>query len=142
MIEEIGIVKSIDGIMAIVDVPRKSSCEGCTAGICKPEEQSMEIQAFNQAGARQGQKVRVVIKSFAYVKSSMLVYGLPALSLVIGAVFGKEVVSRFFAGADPDILSAVCGLSAFVLTFIIIRIWTGKAEKRVESKPVIEEILE
>lgn len=142
MIEEIGIVKSTDGIMAKVDVPKKSACEGCTAGICKPEEQSMEIEAFNQAGARQGQKVRVVIKSFAYMKSSMLVYGLPALSLVIGAVFGKEVVSRFFAGHDPDILSAVFGLSAFVLTFIIIRFWTGKAEKRVESKPVIEEILE
>lgn len=141
MIEEIGVVKSIDGIMARVNVPKKSACEGCTAGICKPDEQSMEIEAFNQAGAKPGQKVRVAIKSYAYVKGSMLVYGFPAISLVIGAVLGKEVFSRFFTGIDSDMLSAIFGFSAFILSFIFIRFWMNKSSKKVESRPVIEEIL-
>src|SRR5512135_3614856 len=112
MIEEIGTVKSVDGLLARVNVAKKGACEGCTAGICKPEDQGMEIEALNRAGAGVGQRVRVSIQSVAYVKGSLIVYGVPALSLVIGAVVGKEFVSRFFAGADPDMLSAVVGFGA------------------------------
>ncbi|MEW6108959.1 MAG: SoxR reducing system RseC family protein [Nitrospirota bacterium] len=141
MVEETGVVKSIAGMTAIVSVPKKSACEGCTAGICKPDEQSMEIEALNRAGAKVGQKVRVAVKSYAYTKGSMLVYGLPAVSLIIGAVLGKEVFSRFFEGMDPDILSAIFGFGAFMVSFVIIKIWTVTAGKRADSRPVIEEIL-
>lgn len=142
MVEEIGVVKSTDGVIARVNVPKKSACEGCTAGVCRTEEQSMEIEAVNRAGAKVGQKVRVTIKAYAYMKGSMVVYGLPALSLVLGAVLGKELMSRIFTGSDPDILSAVFGFGAFVISFIFVKIWAGIACKKVESKPVIEEILD
>lgn len=141
MTEEVGIVKSLEGVIAKVNVPRKSACEGCTLGTCKPDDQSMEIEAFNQAGAEVGQKVRVTIQSYAYIKGSMLVYGIPALSLVVGAVLGKEVFSRFFGDVDPDVLSALLGFGALILSFAIIKIWIQKASKRVETKPIIEEIL-
>jgi len=141
MIEEIGTVKSIDGIMARVNVPKKSACEGCTAGTCKIEEQSMEIEALNHAGAKVGQKVRVEIQSYAYMKGSMVVYGLPALLLVIGAVIGKELMSRVFTNADSDILSAIFGFGFFIISFVIVKAWINAASKRTESKAVIEEIL-
>jgi sigma-E factor negative regulatory protein RseC len=141
MIEEIGIVSSVIGKLAIVKVPKKSACEGCTLGTCKPEDQSMEIEAFNEAGARIGQRVRVAIKSHTYMKGSMLVYGIPALALVIGAVLGKEVLSSFFPDADSDMLSAIFGFSALIFSFIIVRLWINMASKRIETKPVIEEIL-
>ncbi len=140
--EEIGVVTKTEGVMAIVCVPRKSACEGCTAGICKPEEQSMEIEAFNEVGASIGQRVRVAIKAYAYMKGAALVYGIPALALVVGAVLGKEVFSGLFPDRDPDILSAVFGFGAFVVSFIGVKIWANIAGKKVESKPVIEEILE
>jgi len=94
MIEEIGIVTSTEGTTAHVNVPKKSTCEGCTAGACTAGEQSMEIVAFNRAGAKAGQKVKVLIHSSAYLKGSMIIYGIPALALVSGAVFGKEFVSK------------------------------------------------
>lgn len=141
MIEEIGTVKSTSGMMAIVTVPRKSACEGCTAGTCKPEEQSMEIEAVNHAGAVAGQRVRVAIKSLAYMKGSMVVYGLPAIGLVVGAVLGKEVLSGFVKGVDPDILSAVVGFAVFGIALIMVKIWSNSTGNKVESKPVIEEIL-
>ncbi len=141
MIEEIGIVKSINGIIATVNVPKKSACEGCTAGTCKIEEQSIEIEALNQAGAKVGQKVRVEIKSYAYMKGSMLVYGLPALSLVIGAVFGKELMSRVFMNTDSDILSAIFGFGFLVISFLIVKVWISASSKKTESQAVIEEIL-
>lgn len=141
MIEEIGTVRSVDGILAIVDVPTKSACDGCTAGICRPEEKHMEIQALNQAGAVPGQRVRISVKTYSYMKGSMMVYGVPALALIAGAVFGKEVLGRVLTGSDPDILSAIAGFTSFCISFIIVKIWANITGRKTESKPVIEEIL-
>jgi sigma-E factor negative regulatory protein RseC len=102
----------------------------------------MEIEALNAAKAGVGQKVRVVMKSYSYMKSAGIVYGIPALALVLGAVLGKEFFSRYLPGFDPDIVSAMFGVGGFIFAFIIIRVWTANAAKRTESKPVIEEILE
>lgn len=140
--EEIGTVKSTAGAFAKVSVPKKSVCEGCTAGTCKPDEQSMEIDAVNKAGAKAGQKVRVVIKSYTYLKGSILVYGIPAVALIAGAVLGKEIFSKQFKGTDPDIVSAIFGFGLFLMAFLGIKLWSLKAEKKTETKPVIEEILE
>ncbi|MBI5641198.1 MAG: SoxR reducing system RseC family protein [Nitrospirae bacterium] len=141
VIEEIGTVKSVEGRIARVSVPRKSACEGCTAGTCRVEDQTMEIEALNQAGAKVGQKVKVAVKPFAYTKGTLVVYGLPAAGLVMGAIIGKEFMSRVFTKADPDMLSAVFGFGFFVISLIGVKVWSHIADKRTDSKPVIEEIL-
>jgi len=142
VMEEVGTIKSTDGLFAVVSVPRKSLCEGCTLSICKPDERVMEIEALNAAKAGVGQKVRVVMESSSYMKSAGIVYGIPALALVLGTVVGKELFSPYLPGFDPDIISATFGFGGFILAFIVIRQWTNKAAKKMESKPVIEEILE
>jgi len=142
MLEEIGTVMSTEGMHARVSVPKKSSCEGCTAGTCTMGEQSMEIEALNKAGAIVGQRVKVMVHTYAYMKGSMIVYGIPALFLVIGAVFGKEIAPRFFPSRDPDILSALFGFGFLLVSFIFIKIWSQKQAAKTESTPVIEEILE
>jgi sigma-E factor negative regulatory protein RseC len=141
VIEEIGTVRSTDGPLAIVDVPKKSACEGCTAGTCKIEDQFMEIEAFNRAGAKVGDKVVVSVKAFTFTKGSMMVYGLPAIGLVVGAVFGKEAMAGIFTGIDPDTLSAIFGFGVFILTLVFVKIWSNSAGKKIESKPIIEEVL-
>ena len=135
-------IVSIDGLTAKVTVPRKSACEGCTAGACKPGEQSMEIEALNPVNAHIGQKVRVVMKPYSYLKGTIIVYGIPALALVIGAIFGKEIMSTYFRGADPDVVSAFFGFGACIIFFLFIKIWSSRIGKKQELKPVIEEILE
>lgn len=141
MIEEIGIVKSVEGMTAVVAVAKKSACEGCTLGACKSEDRSMEIEAWNEAGAKAGQRVKVAINSYPYMKGAMVVYGLPAVGLVAGAVVGKELMSRVFPSADPDVLSALFGFGACILSFLIVKIWARKAGSKAESRPVVEEIL-
>jgi len=136
------VIVSIDGLTAKVNVPRKGACEGCTAGTCKPSEKTMEIEALNPINAGVGQKVRVVIKPYSYLKGSIIVYGIPALALVIGAILGKEFFSKFFMGIDPDVVSALFGFGAFAIFFLLIKIWSIKFEKRKALKPVIEEIIE
>ncbi len=141
MLEEIGIVISIEGQYARVSVPKKSACEGCTAGTCSAGEQSMEIEALNRAGAIIGQRVKVMVHTYAYMKGSMIIYGIPAIFLVIGAVFGKEIMSRFFPSRDSDLLSALFGFSFLLASFILIKFWSQKQAGKTESTPVIEEIL-
>jgi sigma-E factor negative regulatory protein RseC len=141
-VEEVGFVKSVEGIFATVSVPKKSACEGCSLGICKPEEQTMEIEALNNVKARVGQKVRVAMKTYSYLKSAIIVYGIPALALISGAVLGKEVFSRYLEDIDSDIVSAVFGFGAFVLSFLLVKFWSSRVVKKVELKPIIEEILE
>jgi sigma-E factor negative regulatory protein RseC len=139
--EEVGVIESIQGKTATVKIPKKSVCEGCQLGTCKPAEESMEIQAFNPVHAQVGQKVRVVIKPYAYLKGSVIVYGIPALSLIIGAISGKEIFSSYFSNLDTDTVSALFGFGALIISFLCIKIWSRTAGKKEHLKPVIEEIL-
>jgi positive regulator of sigma E activity len=139
--EEIGIVKSIEGPFAKVLVQRKSVCDKCTAGTCHLMEEGAELDALNEAKAQVGQKVKVVLRPFSYLKGSLIAYGMPALALILGAVLGREVLAQYFTGMDPDSVSAIFAFGAFALSFLIVKVWSTRAEKRVEYKPVVEQIL-
>lgn len=139
--DEIGIVKRISGIIATVSVERKSACDSCKAG-CKVTDSEAVIEAVNEAKASVGQKVRVEMKPYLYLKGSIIIYGIPAGALIIGAVIGKELISGFFKNMDPDIVSAVSGFGLFALSFLAVKIWSRRFEKKAEYKPVVAEILE
>ncbi|MFN3480160.1 MAG: SoxR reducing system RseC family protein [Thermodesulfovibrionales bacterium] len=141
--EETGIVKSLSGALAIVVVERKSACDQCKAG-CKVTDSGAEIEALNPVKAKIGQRVKVIMKPYTYLKGSIIIYGIPALALIIGAIIGKELLASIhpFTGLDPDVVSAITGFGAFVLSFLVVKIWSMKIEKKIEYKPVIEEILE
>jgi positive regulator of sigma E activity len=101
----------------------------------------MEIEALNKAGAITGQKVRVMVHTYTYMKGSMVIYGFPALMLVIGAVIGKEAMPGFFPSLDTDSLSAIFGFSFLIASFILVKIWSGTQTRNTSSTPVIEEIV-
>lgn len=102
----------------------------------------MLIEALNPVKARVGQKVRVVMKPYTYLRGSLMVYGIPALALIAGAVIGKEALGSYFKSLDPDILSAISGFGACAVSFLAVKLWSSKMSKKTELKPVIEEILE
>ena len=140
--EEIGIVTGVDGVHAIVTVEKKSACDHCTAGTCKVSGEKATIEAINEAQAKVGQRVRVRLRALAYFKGSLLFYGLPTVSLIAGAVIGREYFAGWFEGMDPEGVSA---LSAFIflgLSLVAVRLIGSKAEKSVKYQPIVEEILD
>ncbi|MBI4823717.1 MAG: SoxR reducing system RseC family protein [Nitrospirae bacterium] len=139
--EEIGVVKSIEGQFANVVVVRRGICEKCTQGTCHLTDEGAEIYALNGVKAEVGQKVRVVLQPYTYLKGSLIVYGIPALALVIGAVLGKEVFARYLSSMEPDTVSAIFAFGLFGLSFLLVKLWSRIAEKKVEYRPVIKEIL-
>lgn len=142
--DEIGVVLKTEGRFARVSIPKKGGiCEQCTMGTCSVKEEGSELDALNKVNAKEGQRVRVSIKSYTYVKGSLIVYGIPVLSLIAGAILGKEFAGNLtFLSADPDIVSAILGFSAFFVSFALVKLWSLKAEKKLEYKPIIEEILD
>ena len=141
--EEVGIVKEIIGPNATVVVQKKSACESCPGGsVCKTTGDSgATVEALNQANARVGDTVKVAFKPYIYLKGAILIYGLPALMLIIGAIIGKEYISKIFININPDVVSAIGGFGLFAITFLVIKLWSKKMGSKKEYIPVIEEIV-
>ncbi len=142
MIDETGVVTKTEGVTAKILVQKKSSCENCGVGdACKSSEKGMEIEALNPVQAKVGQTVKVSIKAQTYLKGTMLVYGLPLVVLIAGAILGKNIAEIYFEGVNSDGIAAFSGFAALIITFLMIHAWSKKAETKTEHKPVIEEIL-
>jgi|Deesub1362A_J573_1020465.scaffolds.fasta_scaffold00034_60 sigma-E factor negative regulatory protein RseC len=140
--EETGVVLSTQGRLARVLVKRKEGiCDKCTAGTCHLSDRGAELEALNLVDARPGQQVKVVLQPYTYVKGSLIIYGLPVLGLILGAVLGKELLAPKLSGMDADLVSAFTGFSAFLLLFLAARLWGRRAERKLQYKPVIQEIL-
>ena len=140
--EETGVVKRVDGPKAFVTVRRQSACDACASGsACKVSESGAEIEAFNAVHAEVGDTVKIAFKAFTYLKGTLLIYGIPALALVVGTVVGKEYLSVFFPARDPDMLSALSGFGFMIASFLGVKLLISKFEKKKELVPVIEEII-
>ena len=140
--EETGIVIRIEGPKAFVSVKRQSACDACAAGsACKVSESGQEIEAFNAVHAEVGDTVKISFKAFTYLKGTLLVYGVPALALVAGAVIGKDFLSAYFPSNDPDILSAIAGFSFMIASLLVVKLLIRKFEKKKELVPVVDEII-
>lgn len=139
--EETGLVIKVEGKRAYVAVERKSACEACPgAGICKPTDEGSIIEAINEAKAEIGDRVLISFKAFSYLKGTIIVYGIPALSLIAGAIIGKEFLKDYIS-IDPELLSAIGGLGLFVLSFVIVKLISRRFEKKRDYIPVIEKII-
>ncbi len=142
MIEEVGTVTKVEGVTALVAVKKKSSCDGCTAGgACKTTADGAEIEAINPIHAKEGQTVKLSMQPYTYLKGSMLIYGMPVVILITGAIIGKNIGEKYITGVDSDLVAAVLGFSCLLLSFIGIKIWSRNISSKTEYKPVIEEII-
>jgi len=141
---EIGVVKEINGVSAIVAVVKKTACDHCSdgAGACHSKGDEMLIDALNVVKAEIGQRVRVTAKPLTYIQGTLLIYGFPAISLIIGALLGKKYLSLIITNPDLDVLSAIGGFSALIISLIITKIISSRLGKNVEYKPIIDEIME
>ncbi|MBI4688406.1 MAG: SoxR reducing system RseC family protein [Nitrospirae bacterium] len=142
MIEETGVVTHTEGDKAKVLVQRKSDCEACaSAGVCEPAQGSMQIEALNPVHASVGDKVKVSMKPGVYLRGTMIVYAIPLIALIAGAILGKNIGEAYFKEYNSDIAAAILGFISLLISLIIIKIWSRGIETKAEYSPVIEEII-
>ncbi len=140
--EEIGTVVEIKEQKAIITVNRKSGCGSCPGGsVCNLTDIEARIEAINNINAKVGDTVKISFKTNTYLKATICVYGMPSIMLIIGAIIGKEYLSKLFLTYDPDLVSAISGFGFFVFSFILVKILSKRYEGKKEYIPIIEEIV-
>jgi len=117
--EEEGEVIAVEGKQAKVRIKCSPACDSCsshkTCGLLGEGE--MVLTALNSVGASRGERVRVSLKVEGEVKASFILYLVPLVGLVAGALIGYYTQ---FLG-DKDISGAVFSLLFVALTFIGIK---------------------
>jgi len=141
MIEDIGRVVKIADDQSYVEVERSSACAQC--GLQEAEELAtggkVVFEAYNMAGAAVGNRVRVQVRTGAYTKASLYIYGIPVLFLVIGAIAGAYAAKLFKQSSDT--MSGLFAMVGLVIGFIVLFL-LRKGSNKAEYMPVVVEVIE
>lgn len=117
MITENGRVVAVKGDKAWVQTIRASACESCSARSGCGQRvlagasagRANQVLVANHLNARVGDEVSIAIEESALLSASLLVYAVPLLLLVLGAVVGQQWFPAQDAGA---VAGAIAGLAA------------------------------
>jgi sigma-E factor negative regulatory protein RseC len=144
MINESGTVIELTAAdVALVLCQKNSACAHCSAeGVCHTgsNSQAKSVEAYNPVGAQVGDRVRLSVTTRSFLRSSFLLYIVPLIALVIGAVAGKEIAPILKNGLDANALSAIMGTGLMALSFIGIRFATRLMNKK-ENMPLITAVI-
>ena len=113
MITERGRVIAVTGQQAWVQTIRESACQSCSARAACGQRvlartssgRANQVLVMNTLGAAVGDEVTVAIGESALLRASFLVYGLPLVFMVAGAILGQTASG----GSDA---SAMAGAGA------------------------------
>lgn len=148
MIRETGRVVALKGDKAWVQTIRASACESCSVRsgcgqrvLARASSgRASQVLVTNQLNARVGDEVTVAIAESALISASLLVYALPLVLMILGAVTGQQWLPQQDTGA---IAGAIAGLAAgFGLARIIQMRSAGRYEPAlVDIRPGLSTIV-
>ena len=143
--EETGIVERLkENGYALVRAGNRELCERSRRGAgyhAFGGESDRLITAINRGGAKVGDQVIMSISSSAFLKTALIVYLLPVVALLFGAVLGAVCSARVWCSENPEQCAALFGLICFGLSFGIMRLLNGRASRNRSYYPVIERVI-
>jgi sigma-E factor negative regulatory protein RseC len=118
---------------AIVITAKGDACSNCeSAQFCHSlaDCSRMETCVLNQANARVGDRVTISLSSSSVLKSALILYILPTLSLFLGAIIGSEFYHYLGIGeTEAAILFSFAGLIlGFTITGLISKYQTADSK--------------
>lgn len=142
MSTEQGVIIKVTGEKALVRVKRNTMCEGCNSkGACHSlgGGKEMEAEALNIADATEGDRVLLSINPNSVLKIAFLVYLIPVIALVTGALLGEKYASRF--SLSPETGALLLAILAFTVIMIPIKYFGNKIGARDEYTPRIIKVI-
>jgi sigma-E factor negative regulatory protein RseC len=92
MAKKTGVVKALEGPMAVVTTTRETECENCAArASCEAMGgggTNATVTALNTANAQVGDTVTIAMRTTSLLKASFIVYMVPVLGLIGGILLG------------------------------------------------------
>lgn len=142
MIVEYGTIVELKGRqIAVVLCQKQSACQHCpSSGACQigDDGKSMLVESFNQIGAEVGDRVKVVTSTKNFLQSSFILYILPVIGLLIGAIAGQLIAENTGVGIDSKLLAALIGVAFMAGTFLSIRVGTRALKREVFMPRIVE----
>jgi serine protease Do len=125
MIEQTGVVISVQGEVAEVQAERRGACGGCAAdGSCGPSlvarylgRKPSLLRAHNPIGATSGDRVVVGLPEGTLLRASFLAYLAPLVCMMGAAIAGDQIARLLFPAhvEGLSVLAGVGGLAAALL---------------------------
>lgn len=138
MIEETGYVFAVEGDLAWVSLTKKSVCGSCsankgcgTAALHKVlGKKQTHISINNSIDAKVGDSVILGLHENALIKGVVVIYGLPILLMLFGAI----LPSLFWDSEVASILSSFLGL---LIGLFFVWIFSKKTAINIAYQPVL-----
>lgn len=127
MVTEKGIVTKTGTGTAVIKTKQSHACESCSAKSgCHSlggGSEEMEVEVINPVGADVGDTVVIAFETGNLIKLASLVYILPIISMIAGAVLGRKLGPGW--GWNPDNAAVFLCFVCLGASFLIIKA-TGK----------------
>jgi len=101
----------------------------------------MTAEAENVAGARIGDTVHLKFNPGTALTAILVVFGIPLLALLLGAILGTVVADQAGYQHRSEILGVVAGVTMFFLSFIPVRAYEGRLRKTGSCSIAVVEIM-
>ncbi|MEL7660849.1 SoxR reducing system RseC family protein [Acetobacterium wieringae] len=134
--EETGIVIETSENKAKVKASRHGDCENC--GVC-PGDNAMIVAVQNPLGAKVGQRVAFEIQEANMLMAAFVVYILPLLALLVGAISGGILGNQL--GQHVLVFQIGGGIVCFVIAVVYLKRYDRAVKKNDQLLPVITKIL-
>ena len=141
MVTEEGIIEKISHSNAVVRIQKSSACAHCESrGACQVSEgNAMLIEVTNDLQAKVNDHVEISVPEGSLLKLSFLVYFVPILALVAGALGGSVLAQSF--NLQPTLVPIVCGGFAMGIAFCVLK-WVDRgAQARRNYQPRMTKIM-
>lgn len=133
MIEQTGTVIALknEGRIAAVQCREQSACAGCpSTQLCRggqPGEKTLEV--INEAGAKIHDQVRIVTSTGHFLKASFVLYIVPVIGLLAGAIFGQQLAEMISLPIDSALITALAGAGGLLLALLLIHRTTQQLQR-------------
>ena len=141
---ETGKVVACKNNIAEVKVIKHSACSKCDKDcpLSNPESHEQEEMIFkvkNNIGANQGDRVSIELESRNLVLSSLIIYLMPILNMIIGYFVGKwfGINNNLLT---PEVSGIIGTILFFILSYLILKYMNSKLEKYNKINPEIVKI--
>lgn len=143
MIKESATVIACEGEFAWVEARRKSTCGQCSANkgcgtyvLSKVVGNRVSrVRALNQANARIGDDVTIGMPEGTFLKTAVITYMLPLVSMIVFALFGKLIQHQLLlTGNAAEIMFGFTGL---LLSLWWLRKFNQKIQHDDRYQPVV-----
>jgi len=139
MIVETGRVVKVKDGKAMIEIARSSACEKChtDCGI-KSGQRTMLVEVNDPIGVHEDQYVQLSMQSASALRASFIVYMIPLLALVVGALLGEYLGTTFGIRNGLEILFSFGFLG---LSLIVVRLYNNRFKQDLKNQPVIRKVM-